>query len=70
MQESTATQPNLTELINTLREKHEKVVSQAIIETRLSEQVRMLESVKKLYADEKISQEALELLALEIAMGQ
>lgn len=30
----------------------------------------MLESVKKLYADGKIDQEALELLALEIAMGE
>jgi hypothetical protein len=30
----------------------------------------MLESIKKLYSDEKIDQEALELLALEIAMGE
>lgn len=46
------------------------VVERKIIETKLNEQVRMLESIKKLYADEKISQEALELLALEIAMGE
>lgn len=69
MQESTATL-SLSEMFNTLSEKHKATVQRAITETKLNEQVRMLESVKKLYADQKIDQEALELLALEIALGE
>jgi hypothetical protein len=57
-------------MFETLSEKHKKTVERAIVETKLNEQVRMLESIKKLYADQKIDQEALELLALEIAMGE
>lgn len=57
-------------MFNTLSEKHKATVERVIIETKLNEQVRMLESIKKLYADQKIDQEALELLALEIAMGE
>lgn len=57
-------------MFETLSEKHKKTVEKAIVETRLNEQIRMLESIKKLYADQKIDQEALELLALEIAMGE
>ncbi len=69
MQESTATL-SLSEMFETLSEKHKKTLERAITETKLNEQIRMLESVKKLYADQKIDQEALELLALEIAMGE
>jgi hypothetical protein len=69
LQESTATL-SLSEVLNTLSEKHKSTVQKVVIETKLNEQIRMLESVKKLYADQKIDQEALELLALEIAMGE
>lgn len=64
MQESTATL-SLSETLKNLRDIHEKQIN----ETKINERIRMLESIKKLYADEKIDQEALELLALEIAMG-
>jgi hypothetical protein len=57
-------------MFNTLSEKHKTTVQRVIVETKLNEQIRMLESIKKLYADQKIDQEALELLALEIAMGE
>lgn len=65
MQESIETL-QLSNIFEDLKIKHEK----ALQEVKLSEQIRMLESVKKLYADGKIDQEALELLALEIAMGE
>lgn len=64
MQESTAT--SLSEMFNNLKDLHERQLHQV----RISERVRMLDSVKALYNDGKIDQEALELLALEIAMGE
>ena len=65
MQESTATL-SLSDTLKNLREIHEKQIN----ETKIAERVRMIESIKKLYNDGKIDQEALELLALEIAMGE
>ena len=65
MQDSTATL-SLSDTLKNLRDIHEKQIK----ETTINERVRMLESVKKLYNDGKIDQEALELLALEIAMGE
>jgi hypothetical protein len=65
LQESTATL-SLSETLKNLREIHEKQIN----ETKINERVRMLESVKTLYNDGKIDQEVLELLALEIAMGE
>lgn len=65
MQESTATL-SLSETLKNLRDIHDKQIN----ETKLNERVRMIESIKKLYNDGKIDQEALELLALEIAMGE
>ena len=65
MQESTATL-SLSETLKNLRDIHEKQIN----ETKVNERIRMLESVKTLYNDGKIDQEVLELLALEIAMGE
>ncbi len=65
MQESTAT-ANLSELINNLKTIHEKQLR----EVQLMERIRMLDAVKSLYALEKIDKEAVEILALEIAMGE
>lgn len=65
MQESTATL-SLSETLKNLRDIHEKQIN----ETKINERIRMLESVKTLYNDGKIDQEVLELLALEIAMGE
>ena len=65
MQESTATL-SLSETLKNLRDIHEKQIK----ETRISERIRMLDSVKTLYNDGKIDQEILEILALEIAMGE
>ncbi len=65
MQESTAT-ANLSEMFSTLKEAHERQIERV----RTDERIRMLECVKALYNDQKIDQEALELLALEIAMGE
>ena len=65
MQESTATL-SLSETLKNLRDIHEKQIK----ETRISERIRMLDSVKTLYNDGKIDQELLEILALEIAMGE
>jgi hypothetical protein len=65
LQESTATL-SLSDTLKNLREIHEKQIN----ETKIAERVRMIESIKKLYNDGKIDQEALELLALEIAMGE
>ena len=64
MQESTATL-SLSETLENLKEMHEKRIQDAIT----NERIRMLESVKVLFNDGKIDTEALELLALEIAMG-
>ena len=64
MQEPTAL--SLSEMFNNLKDLHERQLN----EIKISERVRMIESVKKLYADGKIDQEALELMALEIAMGE
>lgn len=65
MQESTATL-SLSETLKNLRDIHEKQIN----ETRINERIRMLDSVKVLYNDGKIDQELLEILALEIAMGE
>lgn len=65
MQESTATL-SLSETLKNLRDIHEKQIN----ETRINERIRMLDSVKTLYNDGKIDQELLEILALEIAMGE
>lgn len=65
MQESIETL-KLSNIFEDLKQKHEK----ALQEAKLSEQIRMLESVKKLFADGKIDREAVEILALEIAMGE
>lgn len=65
MQESTAT-PSLSETFNSLKDLHERQLN----EVKISERVRMLESVKKLYNDGRIDQDLLETLALEIAMGE
>ncbi len=65
MQESTAT-ISLSETLKNLRDIHERQIN----ETKINERIRMLESVKTLYNDGKIDQELLEILALEIAMGE
>ena len=53
-------------MFTNLKNIHEKQLR----EVQISERVRMLDSVKKLYNDGKIDQEALELLGIEIAMGE
>jgi citrate lyase beta subunit len=56
---------NLAETFADLKDKHEKMLQQ----TRINEQIRMLECVRALLRQGTISQEAAELLALEIGMG-
>jgi hypothetical protein len=53
-------------MFKNLKDIHERQLN----EVKISERIRMLESVKALYSDGKIDQEVLEILALEIAMGE